>query len=109
MITINPPKVVPYAPSNQPVATVRIRCPYKDAATGIAQVIVSLYDAKNTQININQGGLSEPWDKAAQAAFLATPALAGELQCALEERAILPYLAAAYGLTPGAPAPAAKK
>jgi hypothetical protein len=103
MLTINPPRTVPYAPATQPVAAVKLGL-YLDPNIPVASLQVRLFDAKGGQIMVDQQSVP-PFDKAAQTALLATATNPGELVSAWLERAALPYLKSAYGLAPTTNAP----
>jgi hypothetical protein len=99
MLTFTPPVVKPYAPAIQPIASARVTAGLLDTVNNIANIQIRLIDANGKGIATAPGAI--PRMTSAQAtAFLATPAVAGELVGAFIERAIKPYLLAAYGLTP---------
>jgi hypothetical protein len=97
MITINPPVTKPYAPSTQPIAAVKVAL-YCDPNIPLCRMQIGLLTASGAPVMVDRSQIP-PFDATAQTAFLATTANAGETFVAWMQRAILPYLLSAYGLT----------
>jgi hypothetical protein len=100
MIKINPPVVKPYAPATQPIANVgfliqRVNTPQQSATRA---VIVQLFDAAGKHITFDRSQIAV-MTPAELAAFDAAPSVVGDTAVQADERRLLPYLQAAFGLT----------
>lgn len=96
MIAVNPPKVAPYAPSSQPIATVKVNA-WVEPNLGLARLNVQLFDEKGAPVAIDRSQIPA-MTKDQEAAFLAYKPTPGDSMQASVQKAALPYLQAAYGL-----------